>query len=163
MDVNKECYKTAMVMLELADTSSNGDVGMRATTEDPIWAFVAGPGRDLAKLVLSFKLGVKVGKGDLRETSKAKLLKVGLELKVLRMESNLWNLLQWVALVDGEGMVIEGGIREAVARGLVTNRNSKKCWGLVNRGLGISKDEYGYYGEKNVVYGRVVRGIVAPL
>jgi hypothetical protein len=34
---------------------------------------------------------VKVGKGDLREASKAKLLEVGLELKVLRMDQNLEN------------------------------------------------------------------------
>ena len=34
---------------------------------------------------------VKVGKGDLREASKAKLLEVGLELKVLRMENNAVN------------------------------------------------------------------------
>ena len=40
---------------------------MRATTDAPIWAFAAGLERDLAKLILSFKLGVKVGKGDLRE------------------------------------------------------------------------------------------------
>jgi len=71
-------------MLELANTPLDGYVEMRATTEDPLWAFLLGTGRDLAKPVLSFKLGVKVGKGDLRKTSKAKLLEVGLELKVLK-------------------------------------------------------------------------------
>jgi len=58
-----------MVILELANTPMNGNDengGMRATTDNPEWAFLAGPGRDLAKLVLSFKLAVKVGKGNLR-------------------------------------------------------------------------------------------------
>ena len=66
MDDNKVYYKGAMVMLELANTPLNGNVGMRSSTEDPIWDFVAGPGRDMANLILFFKLGVKVGKGDLR-------------------------------------------------------------------------------------------------
>jgi len=90
MDDNKEYYKRAMVMLKLANTPLNGNAGMRATTEDSLWAFPAGPGRDLANLVLSFKLGVKVGKGNLRKASKKKLLEVGLELKVLRIENNGW-------------------------------------------------------------------------
>ena len=64
MDDNKEYYKSAMVMLELANTPLNGNVGMQVLTEDPIWAFVAGSGRDMAKLILSFKLWVKAGKGD---------------------------------------------------------------------------------------------------
>ena len=69
-------------MLELANTPLDGNDengGIRATTEDPLWAFIAGPASNLARLVLSFKLGVKVGRDDLRETSKAKLL----ELRVL--------------------------------------------------------------------------------
>ena len=64
MDDNKEYYMSAMVMLELANTPLNGNVGMQVLTEDPIWAFVAGSGRDMAKLILSFKLWVKAGKGD---------------------------------------------------------------------------------------------------
>ena len=94
MDENKEYYKSAMVMFKLASTPLNGNEengGMLAMTEDPIWAFVAGPGSDLAKLILSFKLEVKVRKGDLREANKAKLLEVGLEVKVLRMENNAVN------------------------------------------------------------------------
>ena len=72
-------------------------------TEDPTWAFVVGPGRDMAKLIVSFKLGVKVGKGDLREASKEKLLEVGLELKVLRMENNgCANMRHWGTIVDNE-------------------------------------------------------------
>jgi len=84
MDDNKEYYKSTMVMLELANTPLDGNVEMRSTTEDPLWAFLLGPGRDMAKLIVSFELGVKVGKGDLREASKEKLLEVGLELKVLK-------------------------------------------------------------------------------
>jgi hypothetical protein len=65
MNNNKEYYKSAMVMLELANILLNSKDG-GTTTDNPEWAFLAGPGRDLAKLVLSFKLAVKVGKGNLR-------------------------------------------------------------------------------------------------
>jgi hypothetical protein len=61
MDDNKEYYKTAMVMIRLCNTPITCS-RMRALTDDPIWAFVAGLGRDLAKLILSFECGVKVGK-----------------------------------------------------------------------------------------------------
>ena len=89
-----------MVMLELADTPLHGHEGMRATTKDFIWDFLAGSGRDMAKLILSFKPGVKVKKGDLREASKAKVLEVGLELKVLRKEVNGWgNMAHWGVIV----------------------------------------------------------------
>ena len=164
MDDNKVYYKGAMVMLELANTPLNGNVGMRASTEDPIWDFVAGPGRDMANLILFFKLGVKVGKGDLREASKAKLLEVGLELKVLRMEDNRNNMRHWRAVVDSEGKVIEGGIREAVTRGLVTEANHEwTCWGLRKRENGDVYDVYGSYGEKGVVHGRRVDGVAVPV
>jgi hypothetical protein len=92
-----------MVMLELANFPLNGNIGMRTTTEDPFWAFLAGQGRNIARLVLSFKIGVKFGKGDLREASKAKLLEVVLELKVLRMENNGYNMMCWRVVMDGEG------------------------------------------------------------
>jgi hypothetical protein len=62
MGDNKEYYNVVMGIFELANTPLNGNVGMWATTDDPQWAFLAGPGRDLAKLILSFKLGAKVGK-----------------------------------------------------------------------------------------------------
>jgi len=76
IDDNKEYYKVAMGMLELANTPLKGNVGTREMTDDPIWAFLSGPGRDLSKLVLSFYLGVKIGKDDPREARKAKLLEV---------------------------------------------------------------------------------------
>jgi len=163
---NKEYYESAMVMLELCDRGASPGI-MRASTNDPLWAFLAGPGRDLAKLVLCFKLGVKDGKGDLREASKAKLLEVGLELKVLRMEHNFANIGWWGVVVDGEGTVIEGGIREAVSRGLVVWEN----YHHYHHGWGLSKwvngdDVYVWssrYGEKGVVYGRMVNGMVVPV
>ena len=76
--------------------------------------------RDLTKLVLSFKYGVKVRKDEFREASKAKLLEVGLELKVLRAENSEHNMKHWRVIVDTEGVVIARRIREAVRRGLVT-------------------------------------------
>lgn len=88
MDDNKGYYKSAMGMFKLANTLLCWNLGMRAMTKDPIWAFLERRGRNLATLGLSFKLGVKVGKGELREAQKAKLLEAGLELKVLRMEDN---------------------------------------------------------------------------
>jgi len=120
MDDNKEYSKTATIMLELANTPFFGNIGMRALIEDPTWAFVTGPGRDMAKFILSFACRVKVGKGDLRKESKAKLLEVGLELKVLRMEADGHHMEHWGLGVCDGGKVIEGGIREAVRRGLAS-------------------------------------------
>jgi len=90
MDVNKEYYKSAMAMLELANTPLNGNKEMRVSVRKErdsfmylndriIMTFLVGHGRDMAELILSFKLGVKVEKGDLREANKAKLLEVALE------------------------------------------------------------------------------------
>ena len=136
-----------MGMLELANTPLNGNVGMRATTEDPIWAFVARQGRDMAKLILSFACGVMVGKGDL---SKAKLLEVGLELKALSMENNGENMRHWRAIVDDGGEAIEGGIREALV-------------GFGEEGEGEVYDYDSKYSEKYVVYGRLVDDVVVPV
>ena len=43
-----------------------------------------------------------------------------LEIKVLKMENNDVNMIHYGEVVDEEGAVIEGGIREAVRKGLVT-------------------------------------------
>jgi len=108
----------------------------------------------MAKLILSFKLGVKVGKGDLREAKKAKLFEVG------RMEHNgLGNMQHWRVVVDEEGVVIAGGIREAVRRGIVTVENYEYWWGLWKRENGDVYDVRGIYGKKGVVYGRIVDGV----
>ena len=54
---------------------------------------------------------------------------MGLELKVLRMENNGYaNMPAFGVIVDDEGKVIEGGIMEAVRRGLVTKENYFYCW-----------------------------------
>jgi len=91
----------------------------------------SGTGTRNCVLVLFSKLGVKVGKGDLRDTSKAKLLEValelkvllevGLELRVLKSELNGYNQRHFGAIVDEEGNIIEGGIRDAIRRGLVVS------------------------------------------
>jgi len=91
MDDRKEYYKTAIVLNRLCNTTITRS-RMWAWTDDPIWGFVAGPECGMAEFILSFMRGVKVGKGDLRQASKAKLLEVGLELKVLRMEKNDANM-----------------------------------------------------------------------
>jgi len=80
----------------------------------------------LARLILSFKLGVKVGKGNLREASKEKLLEAGLEVEGLRMGSNGWgNLRYWGTIVDDGGVEIKERLREAVERGLVTQEHRR--------------------------------------
>jgi len=109
MDDKREYYKSAMVMIRLCNTPITCSK-MRASMDDPIGAFVAGPGRDVAKLILSFKLGVKVGKGDLREASKTKLLEAGLELKVLRIDNNEHSMDYWSVIEDDEGEVSRGGL-----------------------------------------------------
>ena len=103
-----------------------------------------------------------MGKGDFREASKAKLLKVGLELKMLRMDSNENNTRHWGVVVDDKGKVIEGGIREAVRRGVVTEENHWHWWGLRKRANGDMDDYWNKYGELNDVYGRIVDGVVVP-
>jgi len=56
--VNKEVFKTVMCLLKLCNEKDEAG-SLRASTEDPWLGFLAGPGRDLARLVLSFKLGEK--------------------------------------------------------------------------------------------------------
>jgi hypothetical protein len=162
MDDNEEYYKTAICMIRLCNTPITCS-RMRASTDDLIWAFVAGPGRDMAELILSFTLGVKVGKGVLREASKEKLLEVGLELRAIRMDSNRRNMQHWGAVVDGERAVIEGEIREAVRRGLVIEANLAVCWGLRKSENGYVYNVHSTYGEACVVHGRMVDGVVVPV
>ena len=162
MDDNEEYYKTAICMIRLCNTPITCS-RMRASTDDLIWAFVAGPGRDMAELILSFTLGVKVGKGVLREASKEKLLEVGLELRAIRMDSNDYNAGFWGAVVDDEEKVIKGGGRDALMRELVTEENCEFWWGLRKRENGYVYDEYGRYSVNNVVYGRIVDGMVVSL
>jgi hypothetical protein len=50
--------------------------------------------------------GRRGGEGDLRSATKAELLTVGLELKVLREENNEWNQRCWGVKVDEDGNLI---------------------------------------------------------
>ena len=103
---------------------------------------------------------MKDGKGDFREASKAKLLELRLELEVLRMENNRWSTMEvFGVVVDKEGVVIAGGIMEAVRRGLVTEWNRYGWWGLGMRENGNVYDLMGIYGERDAAYGRLVDGV----
>ena len=106
---------------------------------------------------------VKVGKGDLREASKAKLLEVGLELKVLRMENNGANIKQWSMIVDDKGKVIEGGIMEAVRRWVVMEENHWNWWGLNDDENGDVYDWRRKHGLIGVVYRRLGNGVAIPV
>ena len=159
MDYNKEHYKSATCMIRLCNTPITCS-RMRASTDDPIWAYVAGPGRNVAKLIISFACGVKIGKGDLREASKEKLFEVGLELKAIRMDVNDYNVGFWGVIVDDKGLLIKTGVREAVRRGLATGLDYRCWWGLEQKGNGDVYDEVGYYGEQGVAYERIVNGVV---
>jgi hypothetical protein len=88
---SREYYQTVMVMLELCDRQRSSG-SMRPWTYDPLWPFVVGPGRDVAKLIMCFRVGEGEGRGGLREASKTKLLEVGFELKVLGMGNNGGNM-----------------------------------------------------------------------
>jgi len=143
-----------MILLEFMSLEVhfyNRGLCKRASSDDPVMTFLGGPRRDLAKCLLSTKLGEKGGKCDLREASKEKLLEVGLELKVLRIENNVMNMRQWGVVVDDEGELIEGGIREAFRRGMVMEENHLHCWGLWKGDNGDVYDGDGTYGERDVV------------
>ena len=83
-----------------------------------------------------------------------------MELKVLRMENNWKNVRDWSVVVDSEGKAIEGGFREAVRMGLVTEMNRDyHCWGLRKMANGDINDYWSYYGEQWVVYEIIVNGV----
>lgn len=76
-DVNKEVFKTVILMQELCDKENVKKPGtMRATPVCPIMTFLTDKGRDLTCLVLSFKLGEKRGLGDLRYEPKDVLAQI---------------------------------------------------------------------------------------
>jgi len=79
------------------------------------------------------------------------------------VESNVDNFLHWGVVVEFQGKVIEGGIREAVGRGLVKEANCHHWWGLLKRDNGDVYDEGRIYGEEGIVYGRLVDGVAVPL
>jgi len=77
------------------------------------------------------------------------------------MEFNDVNARHYGVVVDGDGAVIEGGIREAVGRGLVTEKHCCGWWGLAKMANGDIFDRDGRHGEKYIVYRRMVNGVVA--
>ena len=79
------------------------------------------------------------------------------------MENNELNTKHWGVVVDNEGKIIEGGIKEAVRRELVTEENCLPWWGLAKRASGDVYDMFGKYGERNVEYRRLVDGVVVPV
>ena len=87
----------------------------------------------------AYSLSHALGDGwedDLREASKAKLLEVGLELNVLRVENNgFGNMQHWHIVVDEDRVVIERGGSGAVRRGLVTKENYLYWWTLEMRAI----------------------------
>ena len=106
----KEQMYTYMVMTQLCfiDEDDPNAPPARAEPNDPISKFLVercmgdtGIGRH----ILSF-FGETRGKGDLRGATKAELLAVGLELKVLRKEVNGDNQEYWGVQVDDNGEVI---------------------------------------------------------
>lgn len=161
-DVNREVYKTCTSMMELCNRR-NGEGRVRAHTEDGIFQFLAGPGRDVAEKVLEFKCGVKVGHGDLRDVSPSELLAIGLEIGALKVYNNMWNIGFWGVIVDEEGREIEGGIWEAVGRNLITEGHMGFCWGLFENASGNVFDKFGIYGELEAVVGRIVNGMVIAI
>jgi hypothetical protein len=69
----------------------------------------------------------------------------------------------WRVIVDDVGKAIEGGLRVAVRRGLVTEENCRYWWGFWKKANGDVYDGSGIYGEKDVVYGRLVDGVAVPV
>ena len=83
----------------------------RAEPNDPISKFLVEKcmgDTGIGRHILSF-FGETRGKGDLRGATKAELLAVGLELKVLRNENNDRNQEHWGIKVDDNGEVIVDG------------------------------------------------------
>jgi len=112
----------------------------------------SGTGARFGEAYSLFQARCEGREGRLEGGKKEKLLKVGLELKVLRMENyGFGNMLYWRVVVDDERGAFDGGIREAVRRGLVTEVNHWDWWSLSKRENGDVYDENSIYGEHNVV------------
>jgi hypothetical protein len=106
----KEQMYTYMAMTELCsvDEDDPNAPPARAKPNDPISKFLVEKcmgDTGIGRHILSF-FGETRGKGDLRSATKAELLTVGLELKVLREENNEWNQRYWGVKVDEDGNLI---------------------------------------------------------
>ena len=115
MDLRREFFHKTIILLKLANPPPpNSTIPARATTSDAIMNFLAEKGCGeigFAHHLLSFNPQFQLekrGKGDLRRATKAELLAVGLELKVLREENNEENQQYWGVEVDDDGEVIDG-------------------------------------------------------
>ena len=98
----------AMTKLCFVDEDDPNAPPARANPNDPISKFLVEKcmgDTGIGRHIMSF-FGETRGKGDLRGATKAELLAVGLELKVLRKENNEWNQEFWGVQVDGNGEVI---------------------------------------------------------
>ena len=105
----KEQMYTYMTMIKLCETDEKDPLAppARAKPNDPISKFLVEKcmgDTGIGRHILSF-FGETRGKGDLRGATKAELLAVGLELKVLREENNLHNEVHWGVEVDDNGLV----------------------------------------------------------
>jgi hypothetical protein len=95
----------AMIKLCFVDEDDPNAPPPRAKPNDPVAKFLAECGEEgIVRSILSF-FGETRGKGDLRGATKAELLGVGLELKVLREENNTKNQEYWGVEVDHNGEV----------------------------------------------------------
>jgi len=159
MDASKKVFETIMCLTELCNQRVCLDRPglMRATTNDPVMRFLAGSGGgDIANVIFSFVNPMMRGRGDLREASKASLLLLGLELKVLDRYDNGFNQTYWGAIIDDEWKVIRGGLKEVIARGLLDVDSAEYVWGLEyhKRCMGFS-DYHGIYGPEKKMIGYV--------
>jgi hypothetical protein len=113
MDQRREFFYKTIVLLKLANPPPpESTIPARATTSDPIMNFLAEKGcgeigfaHHLLSFCPQFQLE-KRGKGDLRGATKAELLAVGLELKVLRKEHNDRNQDHWGVRLHANGEFI---------------------------------------------------------
>ena len=106
----KEQMYTYMAMTELCNVDEDDPNAppARAKPNDPISKFLVEKcmgDTGIGRHILSF-FGETRGKGDLRGATKAELLAVGLDLKVLREENNHLNQDYWGVEVDENGDVL---------------------------------------------------------
>eukprot|EP00520_Triparma_pacifica_P004670 CAMPEP_0118641424 /NCGR_PEP_ID=MMETSP0785-20121206/5275_1 /TAXON_ID=91992 /ORGANISM="Bolidomonas pacifica, Strain CCMP 1866" /LENGTH=258 /DNA_ID=CAMNT_0006532869 /DNA_START=141 /DNA_END=914 /DNA_ORIENTATION=- len=90
MDENKEIFKTTMALLDLCN-KLNTEQLPRATTTDPAMGLLLRLGSDLSMHILSFALGEKRGKGDLREATISTLKDAALDARTLKLCNNCLN------------------------------------------------------------------------
>ncbi|GMH53898.1 hypothetical protein TrRE_jg960, partial [Triparma retinervis] len=104
----KERMYTYMTMVKLCEHDEEDPKAPppRAKPNDPIAKFLVECGEEgIVRTILSF-FGETRGKGDLRGATKAELLAVGLDLKVLRKENNADNSRHWGVRVHANGEII---------------------------------------------------------